>query len=85
MAPSRSKARARVKGAPRIHFTRDTMPFLHLAKETGADVVGLDWRVDVAHARATLGTVPIQGNLDPIALFGPPETITRKVNAICQR
>ncbi|MCB9684074.1 MAG: uroporphyrinogen decarboxylase [Alphaproteobacteria bacterium] len=81
--PSIQRALARVKGAPRIHYTRDNMPFLHLLKQTGADVIGLDWRVDVARARAELGTLPIQGNLDPIALFGPAESIRRKVHAIC--
>jgi uroporphyrinogen decarboxylase len=82
--PAVQRALARVKGAPRIHFTRDTMPFLHLATQTGADVIGLDWRADVAHARSVLGpAVPVQGNLDPIALFGPPASITRKVHAIC--
>ncbi len=59
------------------------MPVLHRLKETGADVIGLDWRVDVARARAELGAMPIQGNLDPIALFGPDEIIRRKVHAIC--
>jgi uroporphyrinogen decarboxylase len=82
--PAAQRALARVKGAPRIHFTRDTMPFLHLATQTGADVIGLDWRADVAYARGILGpSVPVQGNLDPIALFGPPDSITRKVHAIC--
>jgi uroporphyrinogen decarboxylase len=81
--PAVQRALARVKGAPRIHFTRDTMPFLHLAKETGADVIGLDWRADVRYARGVLGATPIQGNLDPIALFGPPATIAAKVHAIC--
>jgi uroporphyrinogen decarboxylase len=81
--PAVQRALARVKGAPRIHFTRDTMPFLHLAKETGADVIGLDWRADVTWARKVLGDTPIQGNLDPIALYGPADTITRKVHAIC--
>jgi uroporphyrinogen decarboxylase len=75
---------ARVRGAPRIHFTRDTMPFLHLARQTGADVIGLDWRADVAYARKVLGAdLPIQGNLDPLALYGPGDTITAKVHAIC--
>jgi uroporphyrinogen decarboxylase len=81
--PATQRALDRVKGAPRIHFTRDTMPLLHHAKETGADVIGLDWRADVAVVRAALGPVPIQGNLDPIALFGPPEQIRDRVHRIC--
>jgi uroporphyrinogen decarboxylase len=27
--------------------------------------------------------VPIQGNLDPIALFAPPDEVKRRVHAIC--
>lgn len=80
--PAAQRALARVKGAPRIYYTKDTAPFLHLVKQTGADVIGLDWRMDVSRARAALGDTPIQGNLDPLALFAPPDDITRRVNAI---
>ena len=81
--PAVQRALARVKGAPRIHFTRDTVPFLHLVTQTGADVVGLDWRADVTLVRSVLGDMPIQGNLDPIGLFGPPEQIRERVHQIC--
>jgi uroporphyrinogen decarboxylase len=81
--PATARALARVKGAPRLHFTRDTMPFLHLVKQTGADAVALDWRADMAHVRSLLGEMPVQGNLDPIALFGPPEHIRARVHQIC--
>jgi uroporphyrinogen decarboxylase len=51
--------------------------------EAGADVVGLDWRVDLAEARKLLGEhVPVQGNLDPIALFAPPEVVDERVIAV---
>jgi uroporphyrinogen decarboxylase len=73
----------RVKGAPRIFFTRDLSPFLHVVAECGADVIGLDWRVDVPHARTVLGAIPIQGNLDPVALFASPDDIKARVNRIC--
>jgi uroporphyrinogen decarboxylase len=59
------------------------MPFLHLATQTGADVIGLDWRVDMTLARSILQDVPVQGNLDPIGLFGPPEQIRARVHRIC--
>ncbi len=81
--PAVQRALSRVKGAPRIWFCRDTAPFLPWAKETGADVIGLDWRIDVAWARAHLGDIPVQGNLDPVALFGPPAGIEARVHAIC--
>ena len=55
----------------------------HQLHQTGADAFGLDWRVDVAHARAVLGAdVPVQGNLDPVLLYAPPEQIRERVHAI---
>jgi uroporphyrinogen decarboxylase len=80
--PAARRALAHVRGAPRIYFTKDTSPFLSVLRETGADAFGLDWRTDMAHARTVLGDVPVQGNLDPIALFAPPEEIRRRVQAI---
>lgn len=81
--PAAQRALSRARGAPRIYFTRDSSPFLHLLRETGADGVGLDWRVDMKRARAGLGDLPIQGNLDPVALYAPPAEIRRRVHAIC--
>ncbi|HHO53483.1 MAG TPA: uroporphyrinogen decarboxylase [Deltaproteobacteria bacterium] len=81
--PAAQRAMARVSGAPRIYFTRDTSPFLHLVTQTGADAIGLDWRVDMARARAELGAVPVQGNLDPVALYAPAEEIKARVHRIC--
>lgn len=80
--PAAARAFARVKGGPRIYYTRDVSPFLPWLGETGADVFGLDWRVDVAAARRVLGAAPVQGNLDPVALYAPPEEIRRRVHAI---
>jgi uroporphyrinogen decarboxylase len=71
--PAAQRALARVSGAG---------PFLPWLNDAGADAVGLDWRVDMARARAELGDTPVQGNLDPIALFAPPEEIRRKVHDI---
>ncbi len=41
-----------------------------------ADVVGLDWSTDMAEARAVFGEgVTLQGNVDPMVLFGTEEVI----------
>jgi uroporphyrinogen decarboxylase len=81
--PGVQRALARVKGAPRIHYTKDNAPFLHRLRETGADAFGIDWRVDLGHARDVLGAgVPVQGNLDPVALYAPPDEIRRRVRKI---
>ncbi|HYD10953.1 MAG TPA: uroporphyrinogen decarboxylase family protein, partial [Acidimicrobiales bacterium] len=60
--------------------TQHLYPVMH---DAGADVIGLDWRVDLAAARALLGAgVPVQGNLDPIALFAPPDVVDERVDAV---
>ena len=70
-------------GVPRIHFGVGTQHLYPVMHEAGADVVGLDWRVDLAEARTLLGEhVPVQGNLDPIALFAPPDVVDERVHAV---
>jgi uroporphyrinogen decarboxylase len=80
--PAAQKALEKVSGAPTLYFTRDASCFLPWLKETGADAIGLDWRTDMARARAVLGDIPVQGNLDPSALFAPPEVIREKAHSI---
>lgn len=80
--PAAIRAFERVSGAPRIFYSKDLSAILPIAKKTGADVMGIDWRTDLAEARAMLGDMPVQGNLDPVALYGPPETIKAKVHRI---
>jgi uroporphyrinogen decarboxylase len=55
-------------------------------REAGGDVIGLDWRVDLAEAWERLGPgVAVQGNLDPIALFADIPEIRRRVRAILDK
>ncbi|MBD2625960.1 uroporphyrinogen decarboxylase [Trichormus variabilis] len=47
---------------------------------SGADIVTVDWAVDMADARARLGKhVKVQGNLDPGVLFGSKEFIRDRI------
>jgi uroporphyrinogen decarboxylase len=68
---------------PVIYFINGGGPLLDPMRRTGADVIGLDWRVDLGAARALLGPeVAVQGNLDPVLLFAPPAVIAAHVGAI---
>ncbi|MFT7520560.1 MAG: uroporphyrinogen decarboxylase [Kiritimatiellia bacterium] len=78
------RALARVKGAPRVYYSKDCAPYLPMLRETGADAFSVDWRVDIGRARKILGDVPVQGNMDPVALYAPPEEIRRRVRRIIQ-
>jgi uroporphyrinogen decarboxylase len=57
-------------GAPIIYFGTDSATLLSSMKETGADVIGLDWRIPLDEGWAKLGDRgAVQGNLDPVVLF----------------
>jgi uroporphyrinogen decarboxylase len=73
-------------GVPVIHFGTVTGTLLELMRDAGGDVIGLDWRVDLANAWARLGPgVGLQGNLDPIALFAEPREIRARARAILDK
>jgi uroporphyrinogen decarboxylase len=55
------------------------------ARETGVDALGLDETVDPAWAHASLPEgLPVQGNLDPLALIAGGEALASAVNRIRQ-
>jgi uroporphyrinogen-III decarboxylase len=74
--------RIQALGVPVIYFGVDTASLLPTFRETGADVLGLDWRVPLDVARKTLGPLAVQGNLDPITLFAPEDVIEARVKEI---
>ncbi len=55
----------------------------HYPKATGVDAVGLDWQQDLSDA-ATWFDIPVQGNLDPLRLFGSND-MTAKIIACMKR
>src|SRR6185312_8528293 len=60
----------KVSGTPVIYFGTDTSTLLASLKETGADVIGLDWRIPLDEGWKRLGNdVAVQGNLDQVLLF----------------
>jgi len=71
------------KSVPLIHFATSNSTLLERMKQAGGDVIGVDWRVDVGEAWARLGyDVAIQGNLDPVILYGPVSLIEKNVKKI---
>ena len=68
---------------PSILFTKGGGAWLEAMAASGCDAVGLDWTVDAASARARVGSrVALQGNLDPAALFAPPERVRMEVRRV---
>ena len=70
---------------PVIYFAFNASAMLKKVKQSGADVVGIDWRIDIADAVSALGNdMVIQGNLDPCVLFGTIDLIKDGVSRILQ-
>lgn len=68
---------------PIVHFGTGTAGILKDMHSCGADVLGLDWRIEMPTVRSLVGEdVVLQGNLDPALLFAPKEVITRCVHEI---
>jgi uroporphyrinogen decarboxylase len=73
-------------GAPVIYFGTDTATLLTSMQETGADVVGLDWRIPLDEGWAKLDhRCAVQGNLDPATLFASWEHVSSAAEDILRR
>ncbi len=71
---------------PLIHFGTGTASLLTLMRKAGGTVIGVDWRVHLDEAWERIGyDVAVQGNLDPVVLFGPVREIERRVEDILRR
>jgi uroporphyrinogen decarboxylase len=72
----------RATGVPVIYFALDAAHLTEAVKQAGADVYGVDWRMDLAAASRALGNVPVQGNLDPCLLLTDPATIRSRTGTM---
>ena len=73
-------------GAPIIYFGTDSATLLHAMKETGAEVIGLDWRIPLDEGWARLDhKCAIQGNLDPVLLFANWKELRSRAEEILRR
>jgi len=74
------------RGVPVIYFGVDTATLLPSMRETGADVIGLDWRVPLDVGWAAVGEhCAVQGNLDPITLFAPAKVLRARVEEVLRQ
>ncbi len=70
-------------GVPRIHFGVGTGELLEDLRQAGADVVGVDFRVRLDEAQRRLSVpTPLQGNLDPAALFAGEKALFAAVDDV---
>jgi len=68
---------------PVIVFAKGVHYNLHKIADAGADVIGLDWTMDLGKVRKQVGDrVALQGNMDPTVLYANKEKIKEEVKRI---
>ncbi len=66
-------------GLPIIYFANNGATLLDLSVTSGADVLGIDWRINIRDAIRRVGNKAIQGNLDPFALLLPRDALRQRI------
>lgn len=70
---------------PRVYFAPGAAALLPEIAEVGADVIGIDWRISLARARALLeDRLPVQGNLDPGILLGERRNVEERTRELLE-
>ena len=73
----------RCPNTPLTLYVGNSGHLLEATAESGADILSLDWRVDLLEAIARVGDkVSLQGNLDPVRLFSTEEDVVEQVQHI---
>ena len=73
-------------GVPIIYFGTDSATLLPSMKETGAEVIGLDWRIPLDQGWRSVGhDRAVQGNLDPALLFASWKELKARADDILHR
>jgi uroporphyrinogen decarboxylase len=70
-------------GVPRLHFGVGSGELLSSMTRSGADVMGIDWRVPLDEAISRVGPgKAVQGNLDPAVLLAPTHVVNAKAQEV---
>lgn len=67
---------------PLIYFANNGATLLDLSVTSGADVIGLDWRINIGDAIKKVGKRAVQGNIDPFALLLPKEQLRARIGRL---
>ena len=78
--------RLQATGVPVIYFGTDSATLLSSMKETGAEVIGLDWRIPLNEGWRLMDfRGAVQGNLDPVLLFADWKELRSRAADILDR
>ncbi len=69
-------------GLPFIYFANNGATLLDFSAQSGADVIGLDWRINIGEAIKRVGDKAVQGNIDPFALLLPKEQLRARIKKL---
>ncbi|MGA8492380.1 MAG: uroporphyrinogen decarboxylase [Terriglobales bacterium] len=73
-------------GVPIIYFGTDSATLLPSMRETGAEVIGIDWRIPLDDGWRSIGfECAVQGNLDPVLLFATWKELKSRAEDILRR
>ncbi len=76
-------AAVRPKNVPLIFFANQGAAYLSVLRDLPVDVIAVDWRQPLSEVSRIVGREKtLQGNLDPAALFGPPEELGRRAKEV---
>jgi len=69
-------------GLPIIYFANNGATLLDYSVQSGADVIGLDWRINIGDAIRRVGDKAVQGNIDPFALLLPEDQLRARIKQL---
>ena len=73
-------------GVPVIYFGTETTALLPSMKQTGAEVIGVDWRIPIDDGWRSMAMAgAVQGNLDPVLLFADWKELKARAEDILRR